>query len=156
MNVYQTSFHGQMLERGFWLYIWRIKHKKSNSEHWYVGRTGDSSSPNAASPISRLSAHLNIKQKAKANTLIKNIHKVGLDPKFCQFKLASVGPVFAEQATFAEHVPFRDTVGKLEAEIAFTMREKGLSVLGTHPKRGNFDEELFSAAMKNFNTAFNW
>jgi hypothetical protein len=156
MNVFQTSFNGQMLERGFWLYVWRIKHKKSESEYWYVGRTGDSSSANAGSPISRLSMHLNTKQNAKGNTLIRNLEKQTIVPEDCQFKLVSVGPIFQEQATFDEHVGFRDIIAKLEAELAYALKSKGLNVLGSHPKRGNYDHELYSNLMTKISSAFGW
>ncbi|GLP97126.1 hypothetical protein [Paraferrimonas sedimenticola] len=129
MNLYQASFSGQMLNRGFWLYVWRIRHKKTKSEYWYVGRTGDSSSANASSPLGRLSQHLNIKTNAKGNTLVRNILKVGLDPAKCQFKLASVGPIFPEQESFPEHVTYRNIVAALEAEIAHEFRSQGHTVL---------------------------
>lgn len=155
MNVLQISFNGQMLERGFWLYVWRIRHKKSASEYWYIGRTGDSSSAKASSPLGRLSQHLNLKDNAKGNTLIKNIKQAGLNPQHCQFKLVSVGPLFPEQEFYSEHVPYRDIVAKLEAEIAYTFKAKGLVVLGSHPAKGEYDNALFNEAMSKFSEAFN-
>lgn len=150
MNVLQLSFNGQMLKRGFWLYVWRIRHKKSMSEYWYIGRTGDSSSANASSPLARLSQHFNFKENAKGNSLIKNIIQAGINPEDCQFKLVSIGPLFPEKESYAEHVPCRDIVGKLEAEIAHTFKTKGLIVLGSHPKRGIYDHKLFNEVISKF------
>ena len=45
-----------MLERGFWLYVWRIA--SPIGEVLYVGRTGDSSSLNASPPFMRMAQHL--------------------------------------------------------------------------------------------------
>ena len=58
----QVRFEGALLERGFWLYVWRVR--QESREVLYVGRTGDSSSRFAASPFSRLSQHLDIRPKA--------------------------------------------------------------------------------------------
>ncbi len=49
LNDYSMTFDGALLERGFWLYVWRII--EGTRTVLYVGRTGDSSSPNASSPF---------------------------------------------------------------------------------------------------------
>ena len=41
----ELNFNGELLQRGFWLYIWEIKTPKKK-HLYYVGRTGDSSSIN--------------------------------------------------------------------------------------------------------------
>jgi len=56
MDAYSIKFDGRLLDRGFWLYVIDI-HGPAD-RHLYVGRTGDSSSPNAASPFSRIGQHL--------------------------------------------------------------------------------------------------
>ena len=43
------SFSSSVLERGFWLYVWRIDTPKGGM--LYVGRTGDESSPHASLPF---------------------------------------------------------------------------------------------------------
>jgi len=142
MNIHKIKFSGKILERGFWLYLWQVKSK--NKVAWYIGRTGDSSSPNAASPFSRLSQHLDLRENSKSNTLVKNLRIQGFNPSECEFHLCSIGPLFPEQNTFEEHKPFRDIVGLLEAELAYYVRSTGNVVIGTHPKRGNYDNNLFS------------
>jgi hypothetical protein len=142
MNSHKIIFSGEILERGFWLYLWKVK--SDDLVFWYVGRTGDNSSPNAASPFSRLSLHLDLRDKATANTLVRNLRSQGLEPSNCKFELFSVGPIFPEQATFEEHKPYRDIVGLLEAELAEYVRSKGHQVMGSHPSRGEYDKGLFT------------
>ncbi len=153
MNSYETQLHGKILERGFWLYVWKIT--CSDKTVWYVGRTGDSSSANAASPFSRLSQHLDLRPSAKADMLAKNLRTAGLNPESCNYNLLTLGPLFPEQTDFEAHKPFRDITGLLEAELAFNLSSRGLQVLGAHPKRGNFDQNLFNEALKKVNAFIN-
>ena len=72
ISVHSLAFEGTLLERGFWLYIWDVRRAREE-RFLYVGRTGDSSSPNAASPFNRMGLHLNLKHNAKANSLVRQI-----------------------------------------------------------------------------------
>ena len=56
MKTVSMKFDGSLLQRGFWLYVWRVSQGRKRA--YYVGRTGDSSSKFAASPFSRVSRHL--------------------------------------------------------------------------------------------------
>src|SRR5216117_3328100 len=81
--VYRMRFDGRILRRGFWLYVWDVR---SDSQRvLYVGRTGDSSSPNAASPFARVGQHLNFSANAKANSMAKQLAEAGVDPECCEF-----------------------------------------------------------------------
>lgn len=72
------AFSGQVLRRGFWLYVWEIQ--PPNSERiYYVGRTGDSSSPNAQSPFSRMSHHLGFNRRS--NVLRRHLEKRNIAPE---------------------------------------------------------------------------
>ena len=142
MNSYETRFTGKILERGFWLYVWRVV--ENTRTVWYIGRTGDNSSSNAASPFSRLSQHLDLRPSATANMLAKNLLSSGLNPENCEYNLLTLGPIFPEQETFDAHVPYRDIVGLLEAELAFNISHRGLEVIGSHPNRGDYDKTLFN------------
>ena len=146
MKSYEVNFSGTLLERGFWLYVWKIS--ADSKTVWYVGRTGDSSSPNAASPFGRLSQHLDLRKSATANMLAKNLIIEGMDPALCEYKLLALGPLFSEQDDFEAHKPYRDIVGRLEAELAYNLNVRGLKVLGKHPKRGDFDLVLFEDVLK--------
>ncbi|MGA8005125.1 MAG: hypothetical protein WCA17_03415, partial [Burkholderiales bacterium] len=79
MKAHQLSFGGAVLERGFWLYVWRVTN--GTKRFLYVGRTGDSSSQFAASPFARIGQHLDLRPKASANMLHRHIRSRGLDPK---------------------------------------------------------------------------
>lgn len=110
----------------------------------YVGRTGDSSSKYAASPFNRLGQHLDIRPKATANTLLRNIKAEGFNPAQCEFELTSIGPLFPEQETLEEHRKYRDIIAPLEVALAEYLKSKGHKVLGNHPKPRPKDEELFT------------
>ena len=146
MDSYKVEFSGNILERGFWLYIWRIQ--SNDRVVWYVGRTGDSSSANAASPFGRLSQHLDLRNSATANMLARNLRNVGIEPEQCHYNLLAIGPIFPEQNDFTEHVPFRDATGLLEAELANYLIEQELEVIGSHPSRGEFDRRLFERVLE--------
>ena len=105
LTSYSMSFHGEFLERGFWLYVWDIR--TGTERHLYVGRTGDGSSPNAASPFQRIGQHLDFRDKAKGNSLARQLKAVATNPSVSSFEMVAVGPLFPEQQTFELHKPFR-------------------------------------------------
>ena len=145
MKIHETEFSGALLERGFWLYVWRITQGKKVA--FYVGRTGDSSSRYAASPFSRLGQHLDVRETANANTLLRNIRAASFDPLKCHFKLISVGPLFPEQETLEAHRKFRDIIAPLETALADHLRSKNCVVLGSHPKPRPFDRKLLKKVL---------
>ena len=49
-ETFTVTLDGAMLRRGFWLYVWEIT-TPNGEKVLYVGRTGDSSSPNAQSLV---------------------------------------------------------------------------------------------------------
>ena len=132
IQKYTVAFDGQLLRRGFWLYVWRIK--SSKGLRLYVGRTGDSSSRYAASPFHRIGQHLDARPNAKGNALMRQMLDDGLDPTRCKFELVALGPLFPEQKSLASHRPIRDIVGGMEGALATLFRERGYIVLGTHGK----------------------
>lgn len=142
LRSYKMRFDGALLSRGFWLYAWEIK--GSATHHVYVGRTGDSSSPHAQSPFKRIGQHLDPSPKAKGNALGRRLREANVDQEHCGFDMVAIGPIFAEQATFEEHVPIRNQMAALERAMADHLKERGYSVLGTHPKKGAPDETLLA------------
>jgi len=146
MRTHQLTFGGAVLERGFWLYVWRV----SCGSHLflYVGRTGDSSSRFAASPFARIGQHLDIRPKASANMLLRHIRTRGLDPQRCTYDLIAVGPVFPEQKTIEAHRKHRDIVAPLEAALAQHLRAKGHDVCGTHSSKHPLNTKLFSQVLR--------
>lgn len=141
MQVHKITFSGAILERGFWLYVWRIKY--INAEFFYVERTGDSSSRFAASPFSRLSRHLDVSENASANMLLRHVKQRGFDPIRCSFEMFALGPLFPEQPSLEQHRKIRDIVAPLESALALYLRQKGVDVAGSHPTAGEVDKELF-------------
>jgi hypothetical protein len=135
------TFDGALLERGFWLYVWRIDDGARTV--LYVGRTGDTSSLNASSPFRRIGQHLELGAKAKSNALRRSLAKARIEPAACTFEMIAVGPVFPEQKDMATHVVFRDRASALERALADHLRTRGYAVIGAHPSARACDEELF-------------
>ncbi|NMH60319.1 hypothetical protein [Alteromonas ponticola] len=138
---YKMKFSGQVLERGFWLYVWKICYE-SNS-YFYVGRTGDSSSPNAASPFNRIGQHLDFRMNAKGSSMAKRLKQAGIDPVRSEFEMIALGPFFEEQSDFEAHKPKRDFMATLEVEAAnFLSKRCGQTVLGVHYKSAEVPDDM--------------
>ena len=152
LNAYSMKFDGRLLRRGFWLYIWRIRGEAS--DHLYVGRTGDSSSPHASSPFKRIGQHLDPRPNAKGNALGRQLRKAGVDCEACEFEMVAVGPVFDEQKTFDAHKPFRDRTALLERAVADWLRHRGYTVLGLHPPAGSPDGEILAQVIEHLESKF--
>jgi len=142
IRKYTMAFDGQLLRRGFWVYVWRIQSPKG--VYVYVGRTGDSSSRYAASPFTRAGRHLDVRQNAKSNTLTRQILRAGLDPTRCRLRMVAFGPLFPEQGAMKTHRPIRDEVAALERGIADLLKQRRYSVLGTHGRSLSLDARLFA------------
>lgn len=140
MKLTRATFDGSLLQRGFWLYVWRVR--QGDRAVLYVGRTGDSSSQFAGSPFSRLGQHLDVRPNAKANTLLRNLRTAGIDPEQAAFELFSVGPLFPEQKTMELHRKHRDIIGPVEAALAAALRDEGHHVIGKHQGARSHDTAL--------------
>lgn len=145
LSAQNVSFSGKLLKRGFWLYVWKIQH--ANETVYYVGRTGDSSSANASSPLNRIGKHFDIRPNARGNTLFRRLKERKLDPEHCDFQMVAVGPLFAEQPTFDLHVPYRNIIATLEHALANYLRNRGLVVLGSHHPSASLDEDILSTVI---------
>lgn len=145
MTAQSLTFSGPLLKRGFWLYVWEIR--GGNEVVYYVGRTGDSSSPYASSPFNRVGMHFDIRPNAKGNSLIRRLRERQFDPEHCEYRMVTVGPLFPEQPTFEDHKPYRDIVATLEHALAAELRSRGLIVLGTHHPSAPLDQVLFDSAL---------
>ncbi len=132
LKSHSMKFDGQLLARGFWLYIWDIRNP--SGRHLYVGRTGDSSSPHAQSPFRRIGQHLDPRPRAKGNALGRQLQREGIDHLSCTFEMTAIGPLFPERETIAEHQPTRDQMAALERALADILGQRGYHVLGTHPR----------------------
>lgn len=144
VNSFDLSFDGQLLKRGFWLYIWDIETPKKRL--LYVGRTGDNSSAHAASPFSRTGRHFDISKNAKSNSITRLLRESRVDPSSCSYRMVAFGPLFSEQLTFERHVNYRDKLAALETELARSLKGKGYDILGTHNPCTELDSETSSMA----------
>ncbi len=146
-SIHTLIFPGAMNKRGFWLYVWRIQSPKG--ELLYVGRTGDSSSPNASSPITRMSQHLDA--KGKGNMLFRHLKSRGIKPELCtELKMVAHGPVFDEQKEWGAHVQPRDKIVALEKKLADTLQAAQYDVLNTAKCKKPLDEALWREVCKTF------
>jgi hypothetical protein len=152
MKTSRVKFNGAILARGFWLYAWRIT--CGDSEFFYVGRTGDSSSRFAASPFSRLGQHLDIRPRAVANMLLRHVRSEGLDPTSCEYELVAFGPIYPEQLDLESHRVHRDRIAPLESQLAELLRQRGFRVVGTHGSKLVADSELLRRVRDAFNAEF--
>ena len=152
MKMHHVTFSGSMLERGFWLYIWRVAANGQN--FYYVGRTGDSSSKYAASPFARLGQHLDTRKSATANMLMRQLRNVGVEPAVCKYDMVAVGPLFMEQESLEEHRKYRDIIAPLEVALAKHLEKRGFKVLGSHPRLKPYDETLFREIVTKFEQVF--
>jgi hypothetical protein len=135
--THTLTLPGQMLRRGFWLYVWQVD--TPSGQMLYVGRTGDNSSPHATAPYQRMGQHLGAVKSQ--NALRRQLEKRGIKPEACSaFHLVTHGPLYEEVAKadgatratlMAAHTPLRDIVGAMEKALADDLSAAGCSVLNT-------------------------
>jgi hypothetical protein len=147
------TLDGTMLKRGFWLYVVEITSPPARAAA-YVGRTGDSSSANAASLFTRMTGHLNDKKSAKANSLLRRLVEKKFVCHDCSYRVVGIGPLFDQQASMDLHKPVRDQLAALERAVADHLRNRGYDVLGDHPKPGAVDPDLWRRVLRVIDTEF--
>src|ERR1700692_3765781 len=135
------EFDGGVLERGFGFFVWRIGN--GTKTLLYVGRTGDSSSCHASSPFKRIGQHLEVGRNAKGNALGRQLEREGVSPQECRFKMVAIGPVFAEQACMEQHRIYGDQTAALERALSDRLKARGYRVIGSHPRPGSYELEIF-------------
>ena len=151
-TLQHLSLPGAMLARGFWLYVWEVT--DSTGKKWlYVGRTGDSSSPNAQSPFARLSQHLG--SNRRGNALRRNLTSAGVDVDSCtSFELTCYGPILPECADMDLHRPSRDIMAGLEKGLRNALHAVGYHLLNEVRSRHPIDEAQLTAVVEAFAKRF--
>jgi hypothetical protein len=141
MKSFNLSFDGALLGRGFWIYVWEITSQEKGT-YYYVGRTGDSSSPNAASPFKRISGHLDEANNAKGNSLYRGLRNNKIDPLECEYHFSALGPIFEEpeEKSMTVHIPLRDKMAAFEYSLFKAFHSKGYKVIGTHGSKHKVDQ----------------
>ncbi|MCC4767383.1 hypothetical protein FXW07_12315 [Methanosarcina sp. DH1] len=149
--THELKFNGEILQRGFWLYIWEIT-TQDQKNLYYVGRTGDSSSINAQSPFNRMGQHLGFNDKS--NVLRRHLEGKGIDPAKCTFRLVAHGPILEEATTKEVHQKRRDILAALEMALAEAMAEAGYKVMNTVNCRKMLNIEQFNKIRNAFAAEF--
>ena len=140
-----------MIERGFWLYVWRIR--SPVGELLYVGRTGDSSSSRASTPFARMGQHLGT--NANQNMVRKHLEKRNTQPEECtSIELIAYGPLFPEALDWRQHESRRDIVAALEKVLADTLAFGGYDVLNQVRSKHPVDVVLWAAVRQAFAAHF--
>jgi len=145
--THEMNFHGELLDRGFWLYVWEIKTPK-HALFYYVGRTGDSSSSKAQSPFNRMGQHLGF--NARSNVLRRHLKVKGIDAHKCTFRLVAHGPILEEAKTRQAHVQRRDRIASLEKALAQALAAAGYEVMNKIYCRVALDPETFAVVRAAF------
>lgn len=135
-GTYTMTLPGPMIQKGFWLYVWRVT--ASDETEWlYVGRTGDNSSPNANAPFTRMGQHLSMSKHQNALRKRLEDHQIEVG-KCSSFQLVAHGPIHPEvegpegslrEHLMALHKPLRDEVGAYERDLADALERVGYNVL---------------------------
>lgn len=103
-SLHRISLTGELLRRGFWLYVWEII-PKSGDPVLYVGMTGDSSSPNAQSPFAGLGQHLGTNKHA--NALARHLKAKNIESSECRSYSWPTDQCWRKQTKWSSAVLFR-------------------------------------------------
>lgn len=152
-RLHELSFEGDILRRGFWLYVWEVMPSQGDPLY-YVGRTGDSSSTNAQSPFNRMAQHLGF--AVNSNMLRRHLAMHDVEPEECTFRLVALGPLEAESVAEGrgEHDERRDVIAAMERALAETMTAAGCLVMNTFDSRKALNAARFAEVRAAFASAF--
>lgn len=161
--THKLTLPGPMLQRGFWLYVWRVQAPKG--EMHYVGRTGDNSSPYASPAYVRMGQHLG--KARNTNALRKYLEKAHIDPERCSYEMIAHGPIYDEvhdgfdhgdkelRATlFEKHKPLRDIVAAMEKQLCDDLRAAGYFVFNNVNSNAPLDMEAWAPVRRAFAKEF--
>jgi hypothetical protein len=152
-STFTVRLDGELLRRGFWLYVWEIT-TTAGDKLLYVGRTGDSSSANAQSLFHRMGQNLGT--LATSSMVRNNLEKRGVDPRQCQFRMVGHGPMFEEPAEKAmeAHKPIRDKLAGIEKKLAEDLKAAGYDVMNIVRSKAPLDEALYEDVRAAFAAEF--
>jgi len=151
-SLHRVSLTGDVLRRGFWLYVWEVI-PKDGAAVLYVGMTGDSSSPNAQSPFTRLGQHLGTNKHA--NALARHLKAKDIEPSECRsLELIAYGPVLEEAEGMKQHRPLRAKVAAMEKALCSALSGAGYNVLNKVQCRAALDARLWEQVLDAFAERF--
>lgn len=142
-----------LLERGFWIYFWKIVLANGDTAH-YVGMTGDTGSYKAGSPLKRLGDQLG--SNDNSNALRKYLEKEGSPPERCRaFELIAYGPIGEVPADQKGYKAARGKIAALEKALCGALRAAHYAVLHDDPRCNfEFDAEHWDKLKKSFSSHF--
>lgn len=144
---------GAMVQRGFWLYVWRVE--TPYGDLLYVGRTGDNSSPNATAPYTRMGQHLGF--HPNQNALRKYLKVHGVEPEACAvLHLIAHGPIYPEitgdkstkksrAALMPAHAVPRNAIAAMEKSLAADLKAAGYTVMNPVHCRAPLDGAAYAS-----------
>lgn len=135
----------------FWLYVWEVT-APDGQQLLYVGRTGDSSSPNAQSPFVRMGQHLGFLENS--NMLRSHLEKHDVVPEECTFREVAYGPVMTEAADMEGHKHRRDIMAAMEKQLADDLAASGYVVMNVVRCRKPLDPERYAQVRDAFASEF--
>jgi hypothetical protein len=150
-SSHEIIFNGELLDRGFWLYVWDVT-TAGKTHIYYVGRTGDSSSKNAQSPFNRMGQHLGFNKRS--NVLRRRMEILGIEPETCIFRLVAHGPILEECSSHESHRKNRDQIAAMERALAEAMTAVGYRVVNAVHCRKQLDPVAFATVRAAFKAYF--
>jgi hypothetical protein len=138
---------------GYYVYTWENT-KPDDDKLLYVGRTGDSSSPNPPSLFTRLGRNLGT--IPTSSMVGNNLAKRGIDPDQCQYRIVGYGPIFEEPAVknMEDHKPLRDKTGAAEKQLALDLTAAGYDVINEVRCNAPLDKEVYAPVRAAFAAEF--
>jgi hypothetical protein len=151
-QAWELSLPPQLLQRGFWIYVWKVV-GPHDEQLCYVGMTGDVTRV-AQSPFGRVTSTLG--NNKNANTLRAALHARGVDPEHCKgLTLAAYGPLYDANDTenYMEHW---HKVRALERALFDALKEEGFVPVNKRRPSGrpDYDANLFVAIRSAFASHF--
>jgi hypothetical protein len=150
LGFHAVSFDGEMLTRGFWLYVWEIVVDDGRTLY-YVGKTGDKASGVSQSPFDRLSKHLG--SNLNNNALRRHLGTAKINLETCKFLFRACGPLYKNDS-MTPHSELCDIVSGLEKALADLMNVAGYRVINTVNCRTPLDKEAFDDIRRAFGAVF--
>ena len=151
--LYHMSLPAPILQRGFWLYVWKVKLPAGQETH-YVGMTGDTGSGIAQSAMNRVSAHLG--RNLRSNALQRYLRmKRNVDLESClALDFFAFGPVYPDAAK-SDYQVQRGKVAAIEKHLWAQMKAAGYDMLNDTPRAtAPLDEDRWSDVCTAFHCHF--
>ncbi len=152
LNSYAMTFDGSLLERGFWLYVWDIR--QNDDRYLYVGRTGDSSSANAASPFNRIGQHLDFRANAKATRSVNNSAGEIYNLPNAHSKCSRLDQSFPNRTHSTCTNPYAIPLVRSKLLWLTNLVKRGYNVIGIHGRRIRQDADLWADVLLHIDTKF--